>query len=116
MCCPILSHFLPPSLTVSGSPAPAVSWAKDGRNLHAGAGLALQQREKAHLLCLERVRKEQAGVYGCTAVNDRGTASTSWTLSVRSESNRLFYPLSSTPQSTPKEGLYLDVGNVFAEA
>ncbi|XP_061083193.1 myosin light chain kinase, smooth muscle [Conger conger] len=69
---------------VSGSPAPAVSWTKDGRSLSAGAGIKMQQRGDAHLLSLEGVRKEQGGAYGCAANNSRGTASASWTLSVSS--------------------------------
>ncbi|KAJ8253328.1 hypothetical protein GJAV_G00211680 [Gymnothorax javanicus] len=69
---------------VSGSPAPSVSWVKDGRSLRAGASLRMQQRGNTHLLSLERVRKEHGGVYGCTATNSRGTVTASWTLSITS--------------------------------
>ncbi|KAG7466950.1 hypothetical protein MATL_G00147860 [Megalops atlanticus] len=69
---------------VSGSPAPTLSWAKDGLPLRGRAGVSVRQEGDLHLLCLERVCKAAAGMYGCTATNSRGKASATWTLNVRS--------------------------------
>uniref|UniRef100_A0A8C9WE76 Myosin light chain kinase, smooth muscle n=1 Tax=Scleropages formosus TaxID=113540 RepID=A0A8C9WE76_SCLFO len=69
---------------VSGSPAPTLSWIKDGLVLRGGPGMKIQQEASLHLLCLERVCKEDAGSYGCAASNSRGQASATWALVVKS--------------------------------
>nr|XP_023695785.1 myosin light chain kinase, smooth muscle-like isoform X2 [Paramormyrops kingsleyae] len=69
---------------VSGVPAPTLSWIKDGLVLRGGAGLRIQQEGNLHLLCLDRVRKEDSGSFGCAATNSKGQASATWTLLVKS--------------------------------
>uniref|UniRef100_A0A8C9VD44 Myosin light chain kinase, smooth muscle n=1 Tax=Scleropages formosus TaxID=113540 RepID=A0A8C9VD44_SCLFO len=70
---------------VSGSPAPTLSWIKDGLVLRGGPGMKIQQEASLHLLCLERVCKEDAGSYGCAASNSRGQASATWALVVKNQ-------------------------------
>uniref|UniRef100_A0A8C9VLN6 Myosin light chain kinase, smooth muscle n=1 Tax=Scleropages formosus TaxID=113540 RepID=A0A8C9VLN6_SCLFO len=65
---------------VSGSPAPVLSWTRDGATLRREEGLMIQQEGSIHLLSLDRVGKKDGGIYECTATNSRGKASTSWRL------------------------------------
>uniref|UniRef100_A0A8C9T8E6 Myosin light chain kinase, smooth muscle n=1 Tax=Scleropages formosus TaxID=113540 RepID=A0A8C9T8E6_SCLFO len=69
---------------VSGSPAPVLSWTRDGATLRREEGLMIQQEGSIHLLSLDRVGKKDGGIYECTATNSRGKASTSWRLGVKS--------------------------------
>ncbi|XP_028846560.1 myosin light chain kinase, smooth muscle isoform X1 [Denticeps clupeoides] len=68
---------------VSGSPEPLLSWVKDGIPIRSRAGLTIQQDSSQHLLSLERVQRDDGGQYSCTAINSRGRASCTWTLSVK---------------------------------
>uniref|UniRef100_A0A8C9VA07 Myosin light chain kinase, smooth muscle n=1 Tax=Scleropages formosus TaxID=113540 RepID=A0A8C9VA07_SCLFO len=76
---------------VSGSPAPVLSWTRDGATLRREEGLMIQQEGSIHLLSLDRVGKKDGGIYECTATNSRGKASTSWRLGVKSRGNGLHY-------------------------
>ncbi|KAL4608979.1 myosin light chain kinase, smooth muscle-like isoform X2 [Arapaima gigas] len=69
---------------VSGTPAPTLSWIKDGSVLRGGPGVKIQREGDLHLLTLESVRKGDSGSYGCAASNSRGQASATWTLVVKS--------------------------------
>ncbi|XP_062862308.1 myosin light chain kinase, smooth muscle [Trichomycterus rosablanca] len=69
---------------VSGQPAPTVSWVKDGAVLRQRLGISIQQKDSLHLLSVETVHKTDAGQYGCTAANNVGKATCSWTLTVNS--------------------------------
>ncbi|XP_049273641.1 hemicentin-1 [Rhipicephalus sanguineus] len=57
-----------------GTPAPVMSWSKDGHPLEAFNG--------SELLMLNATSEEDAGVYACTAVNDAGVATREISLTV----------------------------------
>ncbi|KAM9795439.1 vascular endothelial growth factor receptor 3 [Neosynchiropus ocellatus] len=55
---------------VDGRPSPRLSWFKDDQPLHQMSGILLQDSNRT--LSIQRVREEDAGVYTCTACNQRG--------------------------------------------
>ncbi|XP_053352357.1 myosin light chain kinase, smooth muscle isoform X1 [Clarias gariepinus] len=69
---------------VSGWPVPMVSWVKDGAVLRPQAGISTHQEGNLHLLCVEAAQKTDTGQYSCTATNNKGKATCSWTLNVKS--------------------------------
>ncbi|XP_058505209.1 vascular endothelial growth factor receptor 3 isoform X1 [Solea solea] len=55
---------------VEGRPLPHLSWFKDNHPLHQMSGIQLQDSNRT--LSIQRVREEDAGLYTCTACNQRG--------------------------------------------
>lgn len=53
-----------------GRPLPRLSWFKDNQPLHQMSGIQLQDSNRT--LSIQRVREEDAGIYTCTACNQRG--------------------------------------------
>ncbi|XP_050723288.1 hemicentin-1-like isoform X2 [Eriocheir sinensis] len=57
---------------VSGSPAPAVSWRKDGLPLSHWSGVQYDTSASGQVLRLHQVDGHYSGVYECTAINSLG--------------------------------------------
>ncbi|KAI4819073.1 hypothetical protein KUCAC02_004353 [Chaenocephalus aceratus] len=55
---------------VEGRPLPLLSWFKDNQPLHQMSGIQLQDSNRT--LSIQRVTEEDAGLYTCTACNQRG--------------------------------------------
>ncbi|KAK5930830.1 hypothetical protein CgunFtcFv8_027038 [Champsocephalus gunnari] len=54
----------------AGMPRPVVVWTKNNHTLVEGSGVILSQHN--NLLTIQRVKKEDSGLYSCTACNSRG--------------------------------------------
>ncbi|XP_061636703.1 vascular endothelial growth factor receptor 2 isoform X2 [Phyllopteryx taeniolatus] len=54
----------------AGTPDPTVAWTKNNHTLVEGSGVILSRR--GHVLTIQRVKKDDGGLYGCTACNSRG--------------------------------------------
>ncbi|TST60378.1 Vascular endothelial growth factor receptor 3 [Bagarius yarrelli] len=70
---------------VDGTPSPQLSWFKDNQPLHQISGILLQDSNRT--LSIQRVREEDAGLYTCTACNQRGCIQSSATVSVVGSDN-----------------------------
>uniref|UniRef100_A0A673M618 receptor protein-tyrosine kinase n=1 Tax=Sinocyclocheilus rhinocerous TaxID=307959 RepID=A0A673M618_9TELE len=55
---------------VSGTPTPTVVWTKDNQTVTEGSGVILKQSNR--VLTIQRVKKEDSGLYMCTACNQQG--------------------------------------------
>ncbi|XP_051501062.1 vascular endothelial growth factor receptor 2-like isoform X1 [Myxocyprinus asiaticus] len=55
---------------VSGTPTPTVFWTKDNQTVVEGSGVILKQSNR--ILTIQRVKKEDSGLYICTACNHLG--------------------------------------------
>ncbi|KAK2907585.1 vascular endothelial growth factor receptor 2 isoform X1 [Channa argus] len=55
---------------VTGTPTPTVVWTKNNQTVVKGSGVILSQHNQ--LLTIQRVKKEDGGLYTCTACNNRG--------------------------------------------
>uniref|UniRef100_A0A8C1IMU1 receptor protein-tyrosine kinase n=1 Tax=Cyprinus carpio TaxID=7962 RepID=A0A8C1IMU1_CYPCA len=55
---------------VSGTPTPNVVWTKDNQTVTEGSGVILKQSNR--VLTIQRVKKEDSGLYMCTACNQQG--------------------------------------------
>ncbi|XP_045573767.1 vascular endothelial growth factor receptor 3 isoform X1 [Salmo salar] len=71
---------------VVGTPSPYLSWFKDNQPLHQMSGLQLQHANRT--LSIQRVSEEDAGLYTCTACNQRGCVHSSATVTVLGSSDR----------------------------
>ncbi|KAF4800181.1 vascular endothelial growth factor receptor kdr-like protein [Turdus rufiventris] len=58
---------------VSGTPEPQVTWRKNGYPISAASGISMEN----NTLVIERVKKDDEGLYECRASNDLGHDSTS---------------------------------------
>ncbi|NXY89749.1 VGFR4 factor, partial [Alcedo cyanopectus] len=58
---------------VSGTPEPQVTWRKNGYPISAASGISMENKT----LVIERVKKDDEGLYECRAANDMGQDSTS---------------------------------------
>uniref|UniRef100_A0A8C9U1A1 Vascular endothelial growth factor receptor 3 n=1 Tax=Scleropages formosus TaxID=113540 RepID=A0A8C9U1A1_SCLFO len=65
-----ISESLQMKCDVEGTPTPQLSWLKDNQPLHQISGILLQDSNRT--LSIQRVREEDAGLYTCTACNQRG--------------------------------------------
>ncbi|XP_029285675.1 LOW QUALITY PROTEIN: vascular endothelial growth factor receptor 2 [Cottoperca gobio] len=54
----------------AGMPNPKVVWTKNNHTVVEGSGVILSQ--DSHLLTIQRVKKEDSGLYSCTACNSQG--------------------------------------------
>nr|XP_057929768.1 vascular endothelial growth factor receptor 2 isoform X2 [Doryrhamphus excisus] len=54
----------------TGTPDPLVVWTKNNHTVMEGSGVILSRR--SHVLTIQRVKKEDAGLYSCSACNSRG--------------------------------------------
>ncbi|XP_059197667.1 vascular endothelial growth factor receptor 2 isoform X2 [Centropristis striata] len=54
----------------AGTPSPIVVWTKNNHTVVEGSGVILSQHN--HILTIQRVKKEDSGLYTCTACNSRG--------------------------------------------
>uniref|UniRef100_A0A673FFD7 Vascular endothelial growth factor receptor 3 n=1 Tax=Sinocyclocheilus rhinocerous TaxID=307959 RepID=A0A673FFD7_9TELE len=75
-----VSESLQMECDVEGTPSPQLSWFKDNQPLHQISGILLQDSNRT--LSIQRVREEDAGLYTCTACNQRGCVQSSATVSV----------------------------------
>ncbi|XP_067239768.1 vascular endothelial growth factor receptor 2 isoform X1 [Chanodichthys erythropterus] len=57
---------------VTGTPTPTVVWTKDNQTVMEGSGVILQESNR--VLTIQRVKKEDSGLYICTACNKQGCA------------------------------------------
>uniref|UniRef100_A0A6Q2YYS3 Vascular endothelial growth factor receptor 3 n=1 Tax=Esox lucius TaxID=8010 RepID=A0A6Q2YYS3_ESOLU len=71
---------------VEGTPLPRLSWFKDNQPLHLMSGVQLQDANRT--LSIQRVREEDAGLYTCTACNQRGCVQSSAVVTVLGSSDR----------------------------
>uniref|UniRef100_A0A8C2H743 receptor protein-tyrosine kinase n=1 Tax=Cyprinus carpio TaxID=7962 RepID=A0A8C2H743_CYPCA len=55
---------------VSGTPTPTVVWTKDNQTVMEGSGVILKRSNR--VLTIQRVKKEDSGLYICTACNQQG--------------------------------------------
>nr|XP_055041614.1 vascular endothelial growth factor receptor 2 [Misgurnus anguillicaudatus] len=55
---------------VSGTPTPRVVWTKDNHTVIEGSGVILKRSNR--VLTIQRVKKEDSGLYVCTACNQHG--------------------------------------------
>uniref|UniRef100_A0A8K9XLI2 Vascular endothelial growth factor receptor 3 n=1 Tax=Oncorhynchus mykiss TaxID=8022 RepID=A0A8K9XLI2_ONCMY len=81
-----ISESLLMECDVMGTPSPHLSWFKDNQPLHQMSGLQLQDANRT--LSIQRVREEDAGLYTCTACNQRGCADSSAAVTVLGSSDR----------------------------
>ncbi|XP_018588674.2 vascular endothelial growth factor receptor 2 isoform X1 [Scleropages formosus] len=65
-----VSHTTLLMCEVTGTPTPTVVWTKDNRTLVEGSGVVLTQRNQT--LTIQRVKKEDSGLYACRACNRQG--------------------------------------------
>lgn len=71
---------------VEGRPLPRLSWFKDNQPLHQMSGIQLQDANRT--LSIQRVREEDAGLYTCTACNQRGCVHSSAAVRVIGSSDK----------------------------
>ncbi|XP_068596156.1 vascular endothelial growth factor receptor 3 [Brachionichthys hirsutus] len=69
-----------------GRPLPWLSWSKDNQPLHQISGVQLQDSNRT--LSIQRVREEDAGLYTCTACNQRGCVHSSAAVRVIGSSDK----------------------------
>ncbi|KAJ8015680.1 hypothetical protein DPEC_G00028620 [Dallia pectoralis] len=67
-----------------GVPSPEITWYKDNMPLVEGPGITV----KGGTVTIERVKKDDEGVYKCVASNDEGTAGASAVVTVTSDETR----------------------------
>lgn len=63
-----------------GAPSPSILWYKDNKLVEEVSGIVLGNQN--HTLSIQRVREEDAGIYFCTACNEKGCANSSAIVSV----------------------------------
>uniref|UniRef100_A0A671VGK2 Vascular endothelial growth factor receptor 3 n=1 Tax=Sparus aurata TaxID=8175 RepID=A0A671VGK2_SPAAU len=71
---------------VEGRPLPRLFWFKDSQPLHQMSGVQLQDSNRT--LSIQRVREEDAGLYTCTACNQRGCVHSSAAVQVIGSSDK----------------------------
>lgn len=71
---------------VEGRPLPRLSWFKDNQPLHQMSGVQLQDSNRT--LSIQRVTEEDAGLYTCTACNQRGCVQSSASVRVIGSSDK----------------------------
>ncbi|XP_029297748.1 vascular endothelial growth factor receptor 3 isoform X2 [Cottoperca gobio] len=71
---------------VEGRPLPLLSWFKDNQPLHQMSGIQLQDSNRT--LSIQRVTEEDAGLYTCTACNQRGCVHSSAAVQVIGSSDK----------------------------
>ncbi|MED6279424.1 hypothetical protein CHARACLAT_000781, partial [Characodon lateralis] len=71
---------------VEGRPLPRLSWFKDNQPLHQMSGIQLQDSNRT--LSIQRVTEEDAGLYTCTACNQRGCIHSSAAVKVIGSSDK----------------------------
>uniref|UniRef100_A0AAY4EQU1 Vascular endothelial growth factor receptor 3 n=1 Tax=Denticeps clupeoides TaxID=299321 RepID=A0AAY4EQU1_9TELE len=78
-----VSESLQIECDVEGTPAPQLSWLKNSQPLYHMSGISLQDSNRT--LSIQRVREEDAGVYTCTACNQKGCVQASASVAVIGE-------------------------------
>ncbi|XP_038603778.1 vascular endothelial growth factor receptor kdr-like [Tachyglossus aculeatus] len=69
---------------VGGTPAPGITWTKNGYPVLPASGIFLEN----HTLVIERAKKDDEGTYECQATNEVGRASTSAVITVEGSEER----------------------------
>uniref|UniRef100_A0A8C1X9X3 receptor protein-tyrosine kinase n=1 Tax=Cyprinus carpio TaxID=7962 RepID=A0A8C1X9X3_CYPCA len=72
---------------VSGTPTPTVVWTKDNQTVTEGSGVILKQSNR--VLTIQRVKKEDSGLYMCTACNQQGCDSLEARITVDGDKTKL---------------------------
>ncbi|XP_066575995.1 vascular endothelial growth factor receptor 2 isoform X2 [Amia ocellicauda] len=75
-----ISETIELACNVSGTPTPNVTWIKNNKTLMEDSGIVFTQQNRT--LTIQRVKKEDSGIYTCLACNDQGCDSTHASLSV----------------------------------
>ncbi|KAM9486119.1 coiled-coil domain-containing protein 141 isoform 2-T2 [Clarias gariepinus] len=68
---------------VTGFPEPALTWFKNGQELHSDERMSLSHKEGKHVLFIERAAERDSGQYLVRASNSAGTVSSSSMLQVK---------------------------------
>ncbi|KAF5903363.1 titin-like isoform X4, partial [Clarias magur] len=68
---------------VTGFPEPALTWFKNGQELHSDERMSLSHKEGKHVLFIERAAERDSGQYLVRASNSAGTVSSSSLLQVK---------------------------------
>uniref|UniRef100_A0A665U9G6 receptor protein-tyrosine kinase n=1 Tax=Echeneis naucrates TaxID=173247 RepID=A0A665U9G6_ECHNA len=63
-----------------GTPDPTVVWTKNNQTVKEGSGVILSQHN--HILTIQRVKKEDSGLYVCTACNSLGCVTSQAVLTI----------------------------------
>ncbi|KAI5090429.1 vascular endothelial growth factor receptor 2 precursor [Silurus meridionalis] len=72
---------------VRGTPTPIITWTKDNQTVIKGSGVLLTQSNS--ILTIQRVKKEDSGLYICTACNKLGCDSVQAQLTVEGAEERM---------------------------
>uniref|UniRef100_A0A7N6BN74 receptor protein-tyrosine kinase n=1 Tax=Anabas testudineus TaxID=64144 RepID=A0A7N6BN74_ANATE len=79
---------------VTGTPTPTVVWTKNNRTVVEGSGVILSQHK--HMLTIQRVKKEDSGLYTCTACNSHSCDTSQAVLTTEEKTNvELIVPIGS---------------------
>ncbi|CAI9600922.1 unnamed protein product, partial [Staurois parvus] len=70
---------------VDGIPLPTITWFKNGYEIQPASGITLLYNEN---LIIERVKKDDEGLYTCQAINEMGHANNSAYVTVRGGEER----------------------------
>ncbi|KAI4890009.1 hypothetical protein NFI96_010860 [Prochilodus magdalenae] len=65
-----VSDFATLVCEVSGTPKPIITWTKDNQTVTQGSGVILSESNR--ILTIQRVKKEDSGLYTCMACNKQG--------------------------------------------
>ncbi|XP_026880254.2 vascular endothelial growth factor receptor 2 isoform X1 [Electrophorus electricus] len=72
---------------VSGTPTPVITWTKDNQTVMKGSGVILTESNRT--LTIQRVKKEDSGMYICTACNKLGCDSSKMHLTVEGAEEKM---------------------------
>ncbi|XP_060773450.1 vascular endothelial growth factor receptor 2 isoform X2 [Neoarius graeffei] len=70
-----------------GTPTPNITWTKDNQTVIKGSGVILAQSNR--ILTIQRVKKEDSGLYTCTACNKQGCVSSQAHLTVEGAEEKM---------------------------
>ncbi|TSN30195.1 Vascular endothelial growth factor receptor 2 [Bagarius yarrelli] len=70
-----------------GTPTPVITWTKDNQTVVKGSGVILAHANR--LLTIQRVKKEDSGLYICTACNKQGCSSIQAQLTVEGAEEKM---------------------------
>ena len=74
-----LAHF---EVVVAGQPLPQVTWFREGHQIVPSKDFQVRKEGNKHQLIIQKVMKEDAGIFTCRATNPAGAAECSGALFV----------------------------------